>query len=139
VIQRRADPDSVTFFSLFRGDKPAASLGARASTLSSFSSIHGNGDFGAPDSISTESATGSMNAGLKDMLNGYHGTDHASEVHVTTDGRFVYAANRLHNSIALLAIDQSDETVTWRYEFWTQGDYPRYFGIEPNGNFLYVW
>jgi 6-phosphogluconolactonase (cycloisomerase 2 family) len=23
-------------------------------------------------------------------------------------------------------------------EFWTQGDYPRYFGIEPNGNFLYV-
>jgi len=69
---------------------------------------------------------------------GYQGTDYTSEVHVSADGRFVYAANRLHNSIAVLAIDPGDGTVTWLKEFWTQGDYPRYFGIEPFGNFLYV-
>jgi 6-phosphogluconolactonase len=69
---------------------------------------------------------------------GYQGTAYASEIHVTADGRFVYAVNRLHNSIALLAINPTDGTVTWLKEFWTQADYPRYFGLEPNGNFLYV-
>jgi 6-phosphogluconolactonase len=69
---------------------------------------------------------------------GYEGTNYTSEIHVSVDGRFVYVANRLHNSIAVLAIDPTDGTTTWRKEFWTQGDYPRHFGIEPNGNFMYV-
>jgi 6-phosphogluconolactonase len=69
---------------------------------------------------------------------GYEGTNYSSEIHVSADGRFVYAANRLHNAIALMAIDPTDGTTSFVKEFWTQGDYPRYFGIEPNGNFLYV-
>jgi 6-phosphogluconolactonase (cycloisomerase 2 family) len=69
---------------------------------------------------------------------GYEGTNYTSEIHVSADGRFVYVANRLHNSIALIAIDPTDGTLTWLKEFWTQGDYPRHFGIEPNGNYMYV-
>src|SRR5262249_14972039 len=68
----------------------------------------------------------------------YEGTDYTSEIHVTADGRFVYAANRLHNSIALFTIDQASGEPTLQKVFWTRGDYPRHFGIEPNGNFLYV-
>lgn len=50
----------------------------------------------------------------------------------------MYAANRLHNSIALFSIDQTSGAPTLLTEFWTRGDYPRHFAIEPNGNFMYV-
>ncbi len=92
------------------------------------------------DYLTYDAASGALaiQQTLSTLPPGYEGTDYTSEIHVTADGRFVYAANRLHNSIALLAINPADGSVTWLKEFWTQGDYPRYFGIEPNGNFLYV-
>jgi len=92
------------------------------------------------DYVSYDAASGAltMQQTVSALPPGYEGTNYTSEIHVTADGRFVYVANRLHNSIALLAIDPTDGTTSFRKDFWTQGDYPRYFGIEPNGNFLYV-
>ena len=52
------------------------------------------------------------------------------------DGRFVYAGNRLHDSIAWLSIGV-DGTLTWAGEEWTRGDYPRSFTIDPSGRFLF--
>ena len=68
---------------------------------------------------------------------GYQGTNYPSEIHVSSDGRFVYAANRLHNSIAVFSIDQGGGWPKPVNEFWTRGDYPRHFAVEPTGNFLY--
>jgi 6-phosphogluconolactonase (cycloisomerase 2 family) len=48
----------------------------------------------------------------------------------------VYAANRLHDSIAWFAIGR-DGTLTFLGEAWTRGDYPRSFAIDPTGAFLY--
>jgi 6-phosphogluconolactonase len=67
---------------------------------------------------------------------GFKGSSFGSEVRVSADGRFVYAANRLHDSIATFAINFNGEL---RYigEAATRGDYPRQFIIDPTGNFLY--
>jgi 6-phosphogluconolactonase (cycloisomerase 2 family) len=65
------------------------------------------------------------------------GTDYTSEVMVSADGRYVYAANRLHDTIATFAIGGTGR-VTRLGEEWTRGDYPRSFGIEPSGRFMYV-
>jgi 6-phosphogluconolactonase len=54
----------------------------------------------------------------------------------TAAGRFVYAANRLHDSIAIFAVG-GDGTLTFVGEEWTRGDYPRSFGFDPTGRFLY--
>ncbi len=67
---------------------------------------------------------------------GFTGTNFTSEVVVSPDGKFVYAANRLHDSIAFFSVSK-EGTVTFAGEEWTRGDYPRSFNFDPTGNFLY--
>jgi 6-phosphogluconolactonase (cycloisomerase 2 family) len=67
---------------------------------------------------------------------GFAGTNFTSGVMVSPDGKFLYAANRLHDSIAFLSIGEAG-TLTFVGETWTRGDYPRSFNIDPTGNFLY--
>lgn len=67
---------------------------------------------------------------------GYAGSNFTSGIAVSADGRFVYGANRLHDSLAIFAIGK-DGTLRWVDEEWTRGDYPRSFTIDPSGQFLY--
>jgi 6-phosphogluconolactonase (cycloisomerase 2 family) len=73
---------------------------------------------------------------LSSLPKGFAGTNFTSEVAVSPDGKFVYAANRLHDSIAWFPVAE-DGTVTFAGEEWTRGDYPRSFTIDPTANFLY--
>jgi 6-phosphogluconolactonase (cycloisomerase 2 family) len=66
----------------------------------------------------------------------FEGTNFTSEIVLSPDGRFVYVANRLHDSIAWFSTG-SDGKLTWAGEEWTRGDYPRSFTIDPTGHFLY--
>ncbi len=66
----------------------------------------------------------------------FAGTNFTSEIMVTPDGKFVYAGNRLHDSIAWFSIGATGE-LTLRGEEWTRGDYPRSFNIDPSGRFLF--
>jgi 6-phosphogluconolactonase len=67
---------------------------------------------------------------------GFAGSNFTSEILVSADGRFVYAGNRLHDSIAILAIGPGGE-LKWVGEEWTRGDYPRSFEFDPTGRFLF--
>ncbi|MGA7409885.1 MAG: lactonase family protein [Bryobacteraceae bacterium] len=67
---------------------------------------------------------------------GFEGTNFTSEVRISRDGRFLYAGNRLHDSIAWFSIGASGN-LKFVGETWTRGDYPRSFTIDPNGGFLY--
>jgi 6-phosphogluconolactonase len=67
---------------------------------------------------------------------GFAGTNFTSEVRISPDGQFLYAANRLHDSIAFFKIGGSG-ALTFVGEAWTRGDYPRSFTIDPTGGFLY--
>lgn len=55
---------------------------------------------------------------------------------VAPDGKFVYAANRLHNSIACFSVSATG-TLSYLGETWTRGDYPRSFSMDPSGKFLF--
>jgi 6-phosphogluconolactonase len=67
----------------------------------------------------------------------YHGTNFASGLILSHDGRFLYVANRLRNSIAQFAIG-AEGKLTWVDDTWTRGDYPRSIVIEPQGRFMYA-
>ena len=67
---------------------------------------------------------------------GYTGSNFCSEILVSADGKFLYAGNRLHDSIAIFSIG-SDGLLTYLGEEWTRGNYPRSFNIDPSGKFLY--
>jgi 6-phosphogluconolactonase (cycloisomerase 2 family) len=66
----------------------------------------------------------------------FKGTNFTSEVMISSNGRFLYAANRLHDTIAWFSIDD-DGRLAFAAEEWTRGDYPRSFSIDPAGNYLY--
>lgn len=68
---------------------------------------------------------------------GYAGSNFCSEILVSPDGRFVYAGNRLHDSIGIFAIGD-DGTLRHVADEWTRGNYPRSFSLAPGGGFLYV-
>jgi 6-phosphogluconolactonase len=68
---------------------------------------------------------------------GFIGTSFASEVLVSRDGRFLYAGNRLHDSIGVFAIDH-DGGLRHIADCSTHGDYPAQFQFDPSGRFLYA-
>ena len=63
---------------------------------------------------------------------GFAGSNFCSEILVSADGRFVYAGNRLHDSIAIFSVG-SDGALTFVGEEWTRGNYPRSFAFDPDG------
>ena len=85
-----------------------------------------------------DAQTGSLTARqtISSLPPGYAGSNFCSEILVSADGRFVYAGNRLHDSIGIFAIG-ADGTLTYVTEEWTRGDYPRSFTFDPSGSFLY--
>lgn len=73
---------------------------------------------------------------LSTLPAGYRGSNFCSEILVSRDGRFVYAGNRLHDSIGIFSIGD-DGTLTPIADEWTRGNYPRSFEFDPTGKWLY--
>ena len=55
---------------------------------------------------------------------------------MSADGRFVYAGNRLHDSVGIFAVGARGE-LSYVGEEWTRGNYPRSFNFDPTNRFLY--
>jgi 6-phosphogluconolactonase len=73
---------------------------------------------------------------ISTLPSGFDGTNFCSEILVSADGKYVYAGNRLHDSIAMFSVG-ADGRLTLIGEEWTRGDYPRSFAFEPAHRFLY--
>lgn len=58
-----------------------------------------------------------------------------SAIHISSDGRFLYAGNRGHNSIVSFSIAESGELTLLEYTS-TEGDWPRDFSLDPTENFI---
>jgi 6-phosphogluconolactonase (cycloisomerase 2 family) len=67
----------------------------------------------------------------------FAGTSYTSEVVISADGRFLYAANRLHDTIAICSI-AADGRLKLITEVSTMGDYPRHCAFDPSSRFFYI-
>ena len=67
---------------------------------------------------------------------GFVGSNFCSGIMVSADGRFVYAGNRLHDSISIFSVGKNG-LLRFVGEEWTRGNYPRSFNFDPAGRFLY--
>ena len=66
------------------------------------------------------------------------GAKGSADIHVSPDGKFLYASNRLKgDGIAIFSINQSDGKLT-KVGYQETGVHPRNFVITPNGKFLLV-
>ncbi|MBL8891601.1 MAG: lactonase family protein [Planctomycetaceae bacterium] len=67
---------------------------------------------------------------------GFAGSNFCSEILISPDGKFLYAGNRLYDSIAIFSIGV-DGILSYVGEEWTRGNYPRSFTLDPSGKLLY--
>lgn len=128
-------PADSPFISLPTGDGPRHfafhpngkwmySIQEEASTVVFFLYDSGTGTLGPQQTVPT-------------LPIGFTGTNFCSEIMLSLDGRFLYAANRLHNSITVFAVG-ADGRLHHVDHTMTLGDYPSQFNIDPGGNFLYA-
>jgi 6-phosphogluconolactonase len=67
---------------------------------------------------------------------GFSGENSGADIHVSSDGRFLYCSNRGHDSIALFIIDPRGGGLSAVGHESTRGKTPRNFAIDPTGAFL---
>jgi 6-phosphogluconolactonase len=66
----------------------------------------------------------------------YNGRNDAAEIALHPSGKWLFASNRGHDSIAVFAIDPQKGTLTPAGYYSTGGKEPRHFAIDPTGRFL---
>ncbi|HEV1994500.1 MAG TPA: lactonase family protein [Candidatus Acidoferrum sp.] len=73
---------------------------------------------------------------ISTLPKGFAGRNDAAEIAVHPNGKFLYASNRGHDSIAIFAIDPAKGTLTFISHVLTGGKEPRHFAIDPSGKYL---
>jgi 6-phosphogluconolactonase len=84
-------------------------------------------------------ATGTLSAlqTVTSLPDGYAARNTCSQIHLTASGRFLYVANRGHNSIAGFAVDAATGHLTATGHVATEA-VPSAFALDPAGNFLFA-
>ncbi len=83
-----------------------------------------NGNYSVVNSFST-------------LPDGFTDFSKAADIHVSNDGKFIYASNRGHDSIAIFEVLE-DGSLKLLANEPTKGKDPRNFQISPDGNFVLV-
>ncbi len=66
----------------------------------------------------------------------FDGDNYPADIRIHPNGKFLYASNRGHNSIAIFSINESDGKLKLIGHQSTKGNWPRNFTIDPSGKFL---
>ena len=112
-------------FALHPSGKFAYVVSEMHSTVTAFSADLRNATFHPQQTLSTLPST-------------FKGQNDDAEVEVHPSGKFLYASNRGHDSIAVFAIDPAKGTLTLVDHTSTQGKTPRNFAIDPTGTLLFA-
>ena len=73
---------------------------------------------------------------ISTLPEGFDGDNTTAEIAITPDGKYLYGSNRGHDSLALFDVGD-DGTLTAKGHFATETT-PRFFDLDPTGNFLYA-
>jgi 6-phosphogluconolactonase len=73
---------------------------------------------------------------ISTLPDGFTGENWCADVHVHPSGRYLYASNRGHDSLAVFAIDQGTGRLRRLTTQSTGGQTPRNFAVDPAGRFL---
>jgi len=68
----------------------------------------------------------------------FEGSNTAADIHVSPDGKFLYASNRGHDSIVIFAIDESSGELSLTGYQSVIGQHPRNFMIDKSGELVFV-
>jgi len=110
--------------------------------------FHPNGNFGyvvnelnsTVTAFTFNKSNGSMTIieSKRSVPDDYSESNYLADVHLSRDGRFLYASNRGHNSLSVFKVDESIGGIELIDNVDCGGDWPRAFNISPTGDFLLV-
>jgi 6-phosphogluconolactonase len=112
-------------FALHPSGQFAYVISEMASTVTAFSFASKTGTFNRIQTISA-------------LPEDFKGENDDAEIAVHPSGKFLYASNRGHDSIAVFAINPEKGTLTLVEHALTQGKTPRNFAIDPTGALLFA-
>jgi len=84
-----------------------------------------------------EEGSYSMGPTISTLPAGYAEPNTCADIHISSDGNFVYASNRGHNSIAVLKVNE-DGSLKLLGNKGCGGEGPRNFALSPDENFILV-
>ena len=79
-----------------------------------------------------------ISASVSTLPEDYDKPNSCADIHLSSDGKFLYASNRGHNSIVIFEVNASDGSLTLVGHESTRGKGPRNFSLTPDGHFLLV-
>jgi 6-phosphogluconolactonase len=75
---------------------------------------------------------------ISTLPEGFAGENTCADLHITPDGRYLFASNRGHNSLARFAVDRMTGKLSLLGHTDSGGRTPRHFTFSPQGHFLLV-
>ncbi len=96
---------------------------------------------GTVTAFTYDAAAGALKAfqTISSLPSDYKGPIGSADIHVSPDGKFVYASNRGEsNTLAIYAVDPATGKLTYMAHQSTLGKIPRNFNLDPSGNYLLV-
>lgn len=75
---------------------------------------------------------------LSTLPDTFTGNSRASEIEIDAQGRFLYASNRGHDSVAIFSIDSGSGRLNFLGTQPSGGKTPRFFALSPNGRFMFA-
>ena len=110
--------------------------------------IHPNGDYAysveelsstvAVFSVDRQTGALEQRQRINMLPDDFDGNNSAADIHISPDGRFLYATNRGHDSLAIYSIDETSGELTFVNREHTRGGHPRNFAIDQRGDFLFA-
>ncbi|MEH7382092.1 lactonase family protein [Bacillus sp. JJ1533] len=73
---------------------------------------------------------------ISTIPNDFTENSQGSAIHISKDGKFIYAGNRGHNSIAVFEVNEATGELTLVEMASSEGDWPRDFVIDPTEKFI---
>jgi len=90
--------------------------------------------------FSYNKATGALHfiQKLSTLPKDYSGPNDDAEIQLHPSGKFLYASNRGHDSIAVFSVDKRKGTLTFQETVSSGGKIPRGFSLDPTGKWLFA-
>lgn len=85
-----------------------------------------------------ESSTYSTGQTISTLPEEFSAQNTCADIRISADGKFLYASNRGHNSIALFSVDPNSGTMQVLGQESVRGETPRNFSLSPDGKFILV-
>jgi len=79
-----------------------------------------------------------LGSSVSTLPSDFSGESYCADMHISSDGNFLYASNRGHNSIAIFDIDPESGKLTPIGHQDIHGDWPRNFALSPDEKHLVV-